>query len=226
MWVKNFGQYNLLCESYEKKVLYHGSDIEFDEFDDGKISSGDGGDLFGNGYYLTDAEVIADFYANQVTKRHRVKKYDLTGIFKSPIPVYHDDAEDYAHKNKKVNMFKVEGNILDVDTYVLDEDFMRMFIDSYVRNSGWGEKESLKLVTNTIDFMRNNKSRIRNYRGELHYVITQLVLSDAGMLDDIKKYIMKMGFDGIKYRPDKDYEGNNDSWNYVIYNKNVITKVK
>ena len=43
-------------------------------------------------------------------------------------------------------------------------------------------------------------------------------------MNDIINYIKNIGFDGLKYESDKDFEGEN-SWNYVIYNKNIITKI-
>lgn len=36
--------------------------------------------------------------------------------------------------------------------------------------------------------------------------------------------IKKMGYDGLKFKSDQSYEGNFNSWNYVIYNKNIIKK--
>ena len=71
--------------------------------------------------------------------------------------------------------------------------------------------------------MRNNKSRIHNYRGELWYIFNQFALNDK-IKNDIVSYIKVMGYDGIKYESDKDFEGDN-SWNYVIYNKNIINKI-
>lgn len=38
--------------------------------------------------------------------------------------------------------------------------------------------------------------------------------------------IKKMGYDGLKFKSDQSYEGNFNSWNYVIYNKNIIKKTK
>lgn len=38
--------------------------------------------------------------------------------------------------------------------------------------------------------------------------------------------IKKMGYDGLKFKSDQSYEGNFNSWNYVIYNKNIIKKNK
>ncbi len=33
-----------------------------------------------------------------------------------------------------------------------------------------------------------------------------------------------MGYDGLKFKSNQSYEGNFNSWNYVIYNKNIIKK--
>lgn len=38
--------------------------------------------------------------------------------------------------------------------------------------------------------------------------------------------IKKMGYDGLKFKSDQSYGGNFNSWNYVIYNKNIIKKTK
>lgn len=213
-----------LNEKVENTTLYHGSNLLFDMFDDSMISSGDASDMFGKGYYLTDNIDIADFYANLRAKKDRVKEYTPTGVFKTEEPVYHPDADEYAKKNKRVNVFELNGNILNAQEHRFDDGFISMLKESYVEHSGWGE-EGRDIVENTINYVRENKNKIRKYRGELHYLITRLSLtSEKEVMADIINYIKKLGYDGIKYRPDKNFEGNENFWNYVIYNKNVLSK--
>lgn len=86
------------------------------------------------------------------------------------------------------------------------------------------------MFDNTIKFMREHKSEIYNYRGELLYLIDQI---DFKNINPIINYIKKLGYDGVKYKSDKDYDMNKklgydgedeniNYWNYVIYNKNII----
>ena len=55
----------------EPLVLYHGTDVEFNEFDLSKI--GEGSDLLGKGIYLTENKSVANFYANIVGKKRYIK---------------------------------------------------------------------------------------------------------------------------------------------------------
>lgn len=43
-----------IFEEMENVILYHGSNKEFKEFDETKLSTGDSSELFGKGFYLTD----------------------------------------------------------------------------------------------------------------------------------------------------------------------------
>ena len=207
-------------EQIENKTLYHGSNKEFDSFDDKLISTGEGSDLFGKGYYFTDNKDVAEFYAKLKTKKDKIKKYDNSGLFKTEVPIYQDDADDYSDKNKKINTFKISGNILNSEEFIIDDKFKEVIINSFEKYSGLGKDSAIK----TFNFLKNNKNNINNFRGELEYIIKQLAYADKNILNDIIGYINGLGYQGIKYRPDKDFEGNQNSWNYVIFDKNIIKK--
>lgn len=221
--LKNFESYIKLNETIEHKMLYHGSNYNFNEFDIDKISTGDGSDLFGKGFYLTNNIKVAEFYAKLITKKEKIKKYTNTGIFGSEEPVYSDDADDYAQQNYKINKFKIDGNILNVKTYIIDEKFSNFIRESHKKHSGWGDA-AYKIYDSVFNHLKSNKQNVQKFRGELLYIIQQIVLSDKDIMNDIINYIKNIGFDGLKYESDKDFEGEN-SWNYVIYNKNIITKI-
>ncbi len=207
-------------EQIENKTLYHGSNKSFDSFDDKLISTGEGSDLFGKGYYFTDNKDVAEFYAKLKTKKDKIKKYDNFGLFKTEVPIYQDDADDYSDKNKKINTFKISGNILNSEEFIIDDKFKEVIINSFEKYSGLGKDSAIK----TFNFLKNNKNNINNFRGELEYIIKQLAYADKNILNDIISYINGLGYQGIKYRPDKDFEGNQNSWNYVIFDKNIIKK--
>jgi hypothetical protein len=213
--------HNFINEKIENVILYHGSNKEFDEFDDTKISSGDSSELFGKGYYLTDNIEIAKFYGKLISKKDKITKYTDTGIFGTPVPHFSDDADEYSEKNYKVNTFRVNGNILNSKIFVLDDGFINFLKKTFKEDGVWGDKSDM-MVDRVVSYMRNNKSQIRNYRGELWYVTQQLPDLDINKIVD---YIKKLGYDGLKYEPDKDFEGNEHYWNYVIYNKSVIKKI-
>jgi hypothetical protein len=220
-YIKNFV---LITETYENKYLYHGSNIEFDEFDDTKLSTGDASELFGKGYYLTDNIKVAKFYAKEKAKKDKITKWTHTGIFGLPVAQYSKDADDYAESMAKINVFKIKGKILNIDTYIIDDNFLNYMKESHHKHSSYGE-ESYKIFDHYIGFLRGNKSKIHNYRGELEYVIHQIVLGEKEMMNDIVSYIRNMGYDGLKFKSNQNFEGNFDSWNYVIYNKNIIKKL-
>ena len=107
------------------RILYHGSKHKFEEFDDSKRLTGEGSDLFGNGYYLTDSEKVAEFYGHQTAKKDFVKDYKPTGIFGTAQPVYENEAEadKKAAELKVINRFWVDGEILDAETFIIDKEF-------------------------------------------------------------------------------------------------------
>ncbi len=209
-----------LNEKSNDLILYHGSNKSFNSFDDNKLGSGEGGNLFGKGFYLTDSEEIAKFYAKVVSKKDHITGYKQTGIFGTNEPIYKTDADELSDKNIHINKFSVNGNILDVENYIIDNDFKKYIIWLMEKNSGFG-KSSRSIAERTFDYLRNNKNRISHYRGELEYIIQHLGMGDENFVEGIKNYIIKMGYDGVKYPSDKSYEGSG-AFNYVIYNKNVI----
>ncbi len=211
----------IIQEAIENKKLYHGSNKSFDEFDDSKISTGDSSELFGRGYYLTDNIDIAEFYGKLITKKEKIDKYTNTGVFGTPEPVYSQNAESHAEQNFKINQFKINGNILNAKTFIIDEEFKNYIKTITIKYSGLGEGAS-KIVENTFNFLKANKNKINDYRGELLYILQQIGGQDDKIKNGIIEYIKRLGYDGVKYEPSKDFEGNNNYWNYVIYNKNII----
>jgi len=214
--------HNFLNEKIETVILYHGSNTSFDQFDDEKVSTGDSSDLFGKGYYLTDNIEIAKFYGKLISKKDKITKYTDTGLFGSPEPHYSADADEYAEKTHKVNTFKICGNILNSKTFILDDKFLNFIKDLFKKENGYKDESVDRIFKEIIFYMREKKSQIKNYRGELWYLFLQLGFRDKTPIVD---YIKKLGYDGLKYEPDKDYEGNENYWNYVIYNKSIIKKI-
>lgn len=209
-----------IFEEMENVVLYHGSNKEFNEFDETKMSTGDSSELFGKGFYLTDNMDVAKFYGKMMTKKEKITRYTDTGIFGSPQPHFSKDADEHAEKNYKVNTFRVTGNIMNSKDYILDEKFLEQLRVLFRKDSGFGNSAD-RLFDDKVEFMRGHKSEIRNYRGELWYLLLQCGFRDKTPITD---YIKKIGFDGLKYETDLDFEGEH-GWNYVIYNKSVIKPV-
>lgn len=48
------------------RILYHGSNFDFDKFDLSHVGKGEGLQKFGFGVYLTDTEKLSNFYATQL----------------------------------------------------------------------------------------------------------------------------------------------------------------
>ncbi len=207
---------------FENVVLYHGSNNNFQNFSLNRIGTGDGGNLFGSGFYLTDNEKVAQHYAKKVSKKKYITGYNFQGILGTEEPIYHKDADDLASKDMKINKFYVKGNFLEAENYIISDKFKEEIINLMIKHSGFG-KEAHEIVERTFNFLRNNKDKINKYRGELEYIIQHLAMGNEKIIEGIKEYIIKMGYDGIKYPSDPSYEGSG-SYNYVIYNNKVIKK--
>lgn len=221
MLIKRY--YSFINESIEHVILYHGSNTTFDMFDDDKLSKGEGGDLFGKGFYLTNNIDVAKFYAHQVSKKEFITGYK-DGILGSEEPVFSKDADKLASKKAQIMKFKLDGNILNAKTFLIDDDFKNYIVNLFVKYSGYGKDGGEKIANNTFNYLKENKHKIKNFRGELEYVIKQLGFVDPKMVNDMIDYIKNKGYDGIKYESDKEYEGDG-SWNYVIYNKKTLSKL-
>lgn len=200
-------------------ILYHGSDTAFDQFDEARQSTGDSSDLFGKGFYLTNNEKVADYYAHQIAKKSFIKGYNNQGVFGTELPIYEKDADAKAANKKIVNKFIVNGKILNAEIFIIDNDFKKAIIDSWVKHSGMDAEDAER----TFEIMNNIKPKIFNFRGELQYILQHIAFADSRIKDDIIDYIKSLGYDVVKYPSDKNYEGDG-SYNYVIYNKDVIKK--
>lgn len=190
-------------ESHEEFYLYHGSDVEFDEFDEKKIGTGEisEAEQFGRGYYFTTDYNVALKYG-----KNKVEKYSY---YTSALYKYSSGAE-------KVNIFRIKGNILDASTFTISDRFKRYIIKSYRKHSGvnrWSDET----INDIISYSRINKLQILNFSGELPYLISQI--GDKYIVDDIASYIKKEGYDGVKVKSEF-HEGTD----YIIYNKKCIDK--
>lgn len=202
-------------------ILYHGSKSEFDDFDESVEGSGEGSDLFGKGFYLTDDEVIANFYGHAVAKKDFIDDYEPTGIFGTYEPVFKDDADEQAAKNKRVLAFKFTGNALDEENYIIGEEFRKAIVDIADKYSPFKGASAERAFT----YLRGNKDKIRNYRGELIYIIEHVGMGDKKIVQAISDYVREMGYDAIKYPSDIDFEGGG-FYNYVVFNKSALKKIK
>jgi tRNA nucleotidyltransferase (CCA-adding enzyme) len=220
-WVKNnFSEHFDKGGSIDTVTLYHGSDNVFKQFDPIKQSTGEGGDLFGKGFYLTDNKRVAEFYALQQAKKRFITHYTSDGILGSDVPHFSKEADREAKKHVHVNTFKVSGNFLDAENFVIDEKFKKGLAEVLARYSPMGDF-SINDLDRIINYARNNHDKIHNYRGELEYVIGRTTLGDQGAINAVAEFIQSQGYDGIKYPSSKDYEGDG-SYNYVIYSPDAF----
>ena len=141
------------------------------------------------------------------------------GIMKSPVPHYKDDADSMAEKEKHINTFKVTGNILDCETFKVDDKFANFMAQTAEKIWHFGD---LEFNLRKVEFVRNNAHKIHKFRGELEYLIFQIGMGNEEFKKAVVSYIKKLGYDGVKYESDTDFENNGESHNYVIYNKNII----
>lgn len=211
-----FEQFEGTLAPVETLILYHGSNSQFDEFDDSKMSTGETGDLFGKGYYLTDSEAVAAHYGKATAKKAKITKWTDDGILGSSRAHYSKDADSYANANHHVNSFRVQGRFLDATTYVMDDAMVDAIKEYFVGISGWGAGEIDHIVT----YVRTKRERIKNFRGELLYIIQQ---TPEDIAPAIVEQVKRMGYDGVKYPSDGHYEGEGSS-NYVVYNRSTISK--
>lgn len=206
-----------------KVTLYHGSDTKFDEFDDSKISTGEGSDLFGAGFYLTDSKDVADFYAHNQAKRQHITGYNFKGIFGTRQAEFAKDADEKAANNKHINEFKVDGKIIDCQNFKVDDKLKQVMIDSLIKHRYRKIPDyATDEVERKLEYVRKNTDDIYNYRGELIYMLTQI--ADQDVKEDVMNSLKDRGYQGIKYAADKEYEGADDSNNYMIFDKKAIGK--
>ena len=197
--------------------LYHGSSSKFDEFDESKIGTGEGSDLFGSGFYLTDNKDVADFYAHIIAKKKFITKYTNTGIFGTPEPVFEKDADKKAAEIKVVNEFIANGKFFDTENCIIDAKFESHILEVCNKYSPFGSEAASR----AFEFMRANKSDIHEFRGELEYIVKQAGMGDRAIVDGIIQYVKDCGYDGIKYPTTQGFEGIK-SYNYVIFNKSIL----
>jgi hypothetical protein len=205
-----------------KITLYHGSDTKFDQFDLTKMGTGEGSDLFGRGIYLTSDEGVADFYATHKAKqKHIVGHYK--GIFDTDVPIY-DESKPL---DKHINTFELDGKVFDIENYIIDENFKNYITEACLKYPFFGTPDlSQQSLARTFAFLRSEgaKQKIRHYRGELMYIISQT--GEPKLTAAIVEYIKAMGYDAIKYPSDPSFEKKNGSYNYFVMNPKVIKPVK
>lgn len=203
----------IVDENGEPLILYHGTDINFNEYDLTKI--GEGSDLLGKGIYLTENENVANFYASLVAKKRYIKGYE-TGIFGTESPLYEKDADEKAEKHKVIYDFFVNAkNIVNINEININNDLKEIFIKSITFLFGDTSKD---VINSRIDFANKNYNKIKNYRGIIIYLIEQFPDSKKEVLEYIKNK-----YDCIVFEPTDDFEYNlNDYKNYVVFNSNQI----
>ena len=197
----------------EPLVVYHGTDVKFNEFDLAKI--GEGSDLLGKGIYLTENKAVANFYANFVGKKRYIKGYE-EGIFGAKNPIYESDAVEKAKKHEVVYDFFVNAkNKININELKIDDKLKQIFIKSISFIFG---NESEVVLNSRIDFANKYKDEIRNYRGLIIYLMEQFPESK----NEVIKYL-KSKYDCILFEPTSDFESDFKNYkNYVVFNPNQI----
>jgi hypothetical protein len=197
----------------EPLVVYHGTDVKFNQFDLTKV--GEGSDLLGKGIYLTENKKVAEFYANLVAKKRYIKKYE-EGILGSENPIYEDDASKKAKKHEIIYDFFINAkNIVDINELGVDKKTKEIIVNS-IRYMFQDKSENY--VNERIDFAIKNKHNIKNYRGLIIYLIEQF--PDAK--NQVVEYL-KNKYDGFIFEPTSNFEISEiDYQNYVVFNPNQI----
>jgi hypothetical protein len=200
-WVKGQGE-----------TLFHGSSEKFDVFDPKKYGTGEGGDLFGRGAYLTNNKDLGNFYANVVSKKSFVEKYVPGGPLGSDVPVYKANADTLAAKKAVVNEFISDNmKMFDVSKEAVDDGMVNIFVKD-LQTRGLSKSEALEEVNRALNYARNNKEKIKGYRGELDYLIKRHPETGELVADELRR----RGYDGVKYLSDTAFEGSGGI-NYVVY---------
>ena len=202
-------------ENGEPLILFHGTDVNFSVFDLSKI--GEGSDLLGKGIYLTENKDVANFYANYVSKKRYIIRYE-EGILGSEVPIYEKDADKKAEKHKVIYEFfvKAKKNI-NINEVEVDENIKQIIIKSIIELF---DDNSEKYVEDAIKYAHNNNEKISNYRGVILYLIYRF----PDTKEEIIKYI-KNKYDCIIFEPTTEFESNLRDFNYknyVVFNANQI----
>jgi len=205
----------VLDENGEPKILFHGTDFKWNVFDFNKV--GEGSDFLGKGIYLTENYGVANFYANQIAKKRFIVGYE-EGIFGSKIPVYDKNAEEKAKEFEVVFYFFVNAkNILFIDKAEIDEKVREILLSALFDIFG-DMNYAIRSLNNTLDFIKTDSDKIRNYRGELIYLMEQY--PDAK--NEIIKYL-KSKYDCFVFTPSYEFEKSSENYmNYVVFNSEQI----
>jgi hypothetical protein len=203
----------IIDDNGEPLVLYHGTDVKFNQFDLSKI--GEGSDILGKGIYLTENRAVANFYANFVAKKRYIKGYE-EGIFGTENPVYESDASEKAKKHEVIYEFFVNAKSkVSINEMEVDDSLKKIFIESLRYMFGDMSKD---IINSRIDFANKNSNEIRNYRGIIIYLIEQFPDSK----NDVISYI-KSKYDCILFDPTSDFESDFKNYqNYVVFNPNQV----
>ena len=202
-------------ENGEPKVLYHGTDKEWNIFDLSKI--GEGSDLLGKGIYLTENSNVAKFYANKVAQNRFIVGYE-EGIFGSENAVYEKDADKKAKKHEVIYKFFLNAkSILDIGNQKADSKIQEIIYDSLF-DLYKSEDFAKNTLSRTIDFMRENSEKINGFRGEIIYLIQQYPDSKEAVLN-----YLRQEYDCISFVPTLDFENFKETYiNYVAFKPNQI----
>lgn len=207
------GVSKVVDENGEPLVVYHGTDVSFNEYDLTKI--GEGSDLLGKGIYLTKNKDVANFYANLVAKKRYIKSYE-EGFLGSINPIYEENVNEKSEKHKIIYGFFVNAkNIKNINEIIINNDIKQILIKSIDFMFG---NESENIINSRIDFANKNHNKILNYRGEIIYLIEQFPDAKKEILEYIKNK-----YDCIVFEPTTEFESNlKDYNNYVVFQPNQI----
>ena len=206
--------------------VYHGSGVDFTEFDFDHMGEGAGSQAFGWGGYVTSSEKIARGYTSLAAQSNGLKREELKSNIsraKERLPFmregeYKTELEneikqwqkELANLDESKNLYEVEipenngSNYLDWDAPITDE-----LIDKVV-------KALPSLRSYDIEYFKKDRTFDNFYKT----ISMRSVKDDATFNDDkaASKLLASLGYTGIKYKAGRNFGGAKEGdTNYVIF---------
>ena len=136
------------------RILYHGSNYDFDKFDLSHVGKGEGLQKFGFGVYLTDTEKLSNFYATQlkgtqIIYQCRIPSYSVLYEWGSPVDgTLHEKYINYLNENDfEKDAEKLENEYEQYNEYMDFSNYYRILVHLL----GSSKKASEEFVNFGID---------------------------------------------------------------------------
>lgn len=190
---------DFLFESYNEKIVYHGSGNKFINFSTSFIGEGEGNQSFGFGLYFTDSKEVAEYYAE------KLKKEDIGYIYTVKVNV--ENVISWYEKIDSKNKINILNSLL--NNNIKELPVKKVLYNNTIKTKYLNSEEAL-------NYYPNNKFLIENLD----------ILFNSKKITS--EFLYKCDINGIYYPTNTLIfsKKNINSTNYVIFDDNDVKIVK